>query len=77
MRKKVLGGVFALAMIAGMATPMIGVGDASAAPAGKINVCHSTRSEKNPYVFITVSANSNKAHDAHHDGADIISEECQ
>ncbi len=77
MRKKVLGGVFALAMIAGMATPMIGAGAASAAPAGKIDICHSTRSEKNPFVFITVSQHAADAHDAHHDGDDNTSGECQ
>lgn len=75
MRKKILGSIFALAMIAGMATPLIGAGAASAAPAGKANICHSTSSEKNPYVFITVSVNSLKAHGAHHGGNDIL-EQC-
>ncbi len=74
MRKKVLGGVFALAMIAGMATPLIGASAASAAPAEKVVICHSTRSEKNPFVFITVSSNAAAAHEAHHDGDDIVGE---
>lgn len=77
MRQKIAGGVFALAMIVGMATPLIGVGAAAAAPAEKVSICHSTRSEKNPYVFINVSSNALAAHQAHHNGDDIISEECQ
>lgn len=51
--------------------------DADDAPApkvkaGKTTICHSTGSETNPYVLITVSDNALKAHARHHDGRDII-----
>jgi hypothetical protein len=39
-------------------------------PAGKITICHATRSEKNPYVEITISVNGLNGHgpaeDPHH-----------
>jgi hypothetical protein len=38
----------------------------------KQTICHSTGSETNPYVLITVSDNALKAHARHHDGRDII-----
>ncbi|MDP8943460.1 MAG: hypothetical protein M3N16_05000, partial [Actinomycetota bacterium] len=41
-------------------------------PDGKITICHSTNSDTNPYVEITVSVNAVKAHSGHHDGRDII-----
>ena len=40
--------------------------------AGNITICHSTLSDTNPYVEITISRNALKAHQNHHDGADII-----
>jgi hypothetical protein len=42
------------------------------AKAGKTTICHSTGSDTNPYVTITVSDNALKAHARHHDGRDII-----
>lgn len=44
----------------------------SKAKAGKTTICHSTRSDTNPYVEITVSDNALEAHARHHDGRDII-----
>ncbi len=38
----------------------------------KINICHATGSETNPYVFITVSVNAAPAHQDHQDFEDII-----
>lgn len=77
MRKKVLTAAFAVAMIAGIATPLLATGAAEAVPAGKVTICHSTRSATNPFVVITVSENAKAAHGAHHDGDDIIpGEDC-
>ncbi len=76
MRTKVLGAVFALALIVGGASPLLATGAAHAAKADKVVICHSTRSEKNPFVFITVSGNAQAAHAAHHNGDDIV-EECE
>lgn len=42
------------------------------AKAGKTTICHSTGSDTNPYVEITVSNNALPAHGRHHDGRDII-----
>ena len=39
---------------------------------GKTTICHSTGSDTNPYVTITVSNAALKAHKRHHDGADIV-----
>ena len=36
----------------------VGAGVAGAAPAERVTICHGTASETNPYVEITVSANS-------------------
>ena len=44
----------------------IGTTAVGAAPADKVTICHGTASETNPYVVITVSANSFK--DGHFDG---------
>ncbi len=44
----------------------IGAGVAGAAPAEKVTICHGTASDANPYVAITVSADSFK--DGHFDG---------
>jgi hypothetical protein len=41
-------------------------------PDGKITICHSTGSDTNPYVEITISVNGLNGHGGHHDGADII-----
>jgi len=76
MRTKILGAIFAFALMAGGGSPLL-AGTAEASPADKVNICHSTRSEKNPVVYITVSGNAAAAHAAHHDGDDILSEECQ
>lgn len=43
----------------------LGAGVAGAAPADKVTICHGTASDTNPYVEITVSANSFK--DGHFD----------
>ena len=72
MRKKVFAGAFALAMVAGMATPLLSTGAVDAAPAGKTTICHRTRSEKNPFVIITVSNNALAAHGAHDEPDDVI-----
>jgi hypothetical protein len=42
------------------------------AKAGKTTICHSTGSETNPFVTITISDNALKAHARHHGGRDII-----
>ena len=42
------------------------------AKAGKTTICHSTGSDTNPYVEITVSDNALPAHGRHHEGRDII-----
>ena len=42
------------------------------AKAGKTTICHSTGSDTNPYVEITVSNNALPAHGRHHEGGDII-----
>jgi hypothetical protein len=44
----------------------IGAGAAGAAPADQVTICHGTASASNPYVEITVSADSFK--DGHFDG---------
>lgn len=43
-------------------------------PAGKITICHATKSETNPYVTITISVNGLNGHKHHHEGSwsDII-----
>ena len=74
MRLKILGfamlGVFS---VSGVLVPLPSADQAEAAPADKVTICHSTRSEKNPFVVITVSGNSiPKAHSQHHDGDDIL-----
>ena len=38
----------------------------------KVGICHATGSATNPFVFVEVSNNAVKAHEHHHDGADII-----
>src|SRR4051812_12180491 len=47
-------------------------GQASAAKASKVGICHSTLEPSNPYEYISVSQNAVKAHQAHHNGADVI-----
>lgn len=42
------------------------------AKAGKTTICHSTGSDTNPYVEITISNNALPAHGRHHEGRDII-----
>ena len=44
----------------------IGAGIAGAAPADKVTICHGTASDTNPWVEVTVSANSFK--NGHFDG---------
>jgi hypothetical protein len=44
----------------------LGAGVAAAAPADQVTICHGTASATNPYVEVTVSANSFK--DGHFDG---------
>ena len=56
----------------GRTPPRANDGPPPQAKAGKTTICHSTGSETNPYVQITVSNNALKAHARHHDGADII-----
>jgi hypothetical protein len=58
--RKAIGGLAAF-----VTASAIAVGAASAAPAEKVTICHGTASESNPYVAITVSANSFK--DGHFD----------
>lgn len=38
----------------------------------KVNICHATGSETNPYVFITVSEHAAQAHRNHQDRRDIF-----
>ena len=38
----------------------------------KVTICHSTGSETNPFVEITIAEPAVKAHQRHHDGADIV-----
>jgi hypothetical protein len=70
MTRKFFSTVFAAAMFAALAVPALGIGSASAEPADKTVICHSTGSETNPYVRIEVSENAWNGHDHHHDGAD-------
>ncbi len=49
----------------------LGTGIAGAAPADKVTICHGTASDTNPYVEITVSANSFK--DGHFDDGTLPS----
>jgi hypothetical protein len=49
-----------------LAASAITMGAAGAAPADKVTICHGTASDTNPYVEVTVSANSFK--DGHFDG---------
>jgi hypothetical protein len=62
MRRLITAGVAAVA-VTGIA--FTAAGPSSADPAPKITICHGTASETNPYVEITVSANSFK--DGHFD----------
>jgi len=72
MRKKVLATAFAIAMLAGIGSPLLATGAADAKPADKVTICHATHSEKNPFVIITVSENAANAHDNHQDDEDLI-----
>ena len=40
--------------------------------AGKVSICHATRSSTNPYTLITVDESAVPAHEAHQHGEDII-----
>lgn len=48
-----------------LAASAMAMGAAGAAPAEKVTICHGTASDTNPYVEITVNANSFK--DGHFD----------
>jgi hypothetical protein len=48
----------------------IGAGVAGAAPSDRVTICHGTASDTNPYVEITVSANSFK--NGHFDTVDGV-----
>jgi hypothetical protein len=45
---------------------VVGIGAAGATPDDRVTICHGTASDTNPYVEITVNANSFK--DGHFDG---------
>ena len=74
MRKRVFASLFAIALVGSAISPLLATGAVDAAKADKVVICHSTRSAKNPYVFINVSGNAAAAHAAHHDGDDIVGE---
>jgi ABC-type sugar transport system substrate-binding protein len=77
MRKKIMAIAFTTTLLAALATPVFGVpfgGATAQATADKVDICHSTRSETNPFVDITVSVHAAGAHGAHHDGDDQFGE---
>jgi hypothetical protein len=56
--------IAALGLTAAMALGAVGA--ASAAPAGKVTICHHTASETNPVVIITISENAVGKHYQNH-----------